>query len=138
MANNLSNYLEAALLNHHLGGSATLTKPATVYFALFTVTPSDSGGGTECVGTDYARVGLTNNSTNFPAASSSVITLSADVTFPTAGALGTAWGTIVAWGLFDASTSGNLLWWGPVATSKTVAVGDVVKFPSGSITFTLD
>lgn len=30
------------------------------------------------------------------------------ITFPAATA---SWGTVVAWGLYDASTSGNLLWW---------------------------
>lgn len=45
-------------------GSGT---PATLYAALFTVIPSGDGtGGTEFTGGTYARIGITNNSTNLP------------------------------------------------------------------------
>lgn len=44
--------------------------PATVYEALMTAMPTGAGGGTEfATSTAYARVGKTNNSMNFPAAS---------------------------------------------------------------------
>lgn len=48
-------------------GSGT---PATVYAALFVTIPNGDGtGGTEFTGGTYARIGITNNNTNFPAAS---------------------------------------------------------------------
>jgi len=49
MAGSKSNYLEDELLDHVLGG-ADWARPATVYIALYTVTPGDAGGGTEVTG----------------------------------------------------------------------------------------
>jgi hypothetical protein len=62
-----SEYLENAILDHVLGGP-DYTRPGTLYIALYTVAPTDAGGGTEVAGGSYARVAVTNNSTNFPAA----------------------------------------------------------------------
>lgn len=71
MAGSFSNFLEGSLLDH-VFGSVDYTPPVTFYVALFTVTPSDSGGGTEVSGGSYARVAMTNNPTNFPNASSGI------------------------------------------------------------------
>ncbi|MGB2469903.1 MAG: phage tail fiber protein, partial [Flavobacteriales bacterium] len=38
-----------------------------------------------------------------------------------------AWGTITHFGIFDASSSGNLLYHGALTASKTIATGDVLK-----------
>jgi len=44
-----SDYLEGKVLDHLLGRT-TYTAPATVYVALYTSAPTDSGGGTEVSG----------------------------------------------------------------------------------------
>lgn len=129
-----SNYLEDAILDHVLGGG-NYSRPANVYVALFTSAPSDSGGGTEVSGGSYARATVTNNSTNFPAASGGVKSNGTAITF--AQATG-AWGTIVAFAIFDALSSGNMLYWGALTASKTVANGDTPSFPVGSLVFTED
>ena len=51
-----SDYLEDKVLDHVFGGTA-YTAPATLYVALYTVAPDDTGGGTEVTttGTAYAR-----------------------------------------------------------------------------------
>ena len=49
-----SDYLEDKVLDHVFGGTS-YTAPGTLYVALFTAAPSDSGGGTECSGGSYAR-----------------------------------------------------------------------------------
>lgn len=134
MPGSLSNFLELEILDH-VFGAAAYTAPGTLYFALFTVAPSDSGGGTEVSGGSYARVGVTNNATNFPAASGGAKSNGTAITFPAATA---AWGTVVAMGVFDASSGGNLLAWATLATSKTVANGDTVSFPVGDFDVTLD
>ena len=54
MAGNLSDYLENKLIDHFLG-TTSYTMPTPVYVALYTVTPSDAGGGTEATGGSYAR-----------------------------------------------------------------------------------
>ena len=44
-----SDYLEDKVLDHVFGGNA-YTAPTTLYVALYTVAPSDTGGGTEVSG----------------------------------------------------------------------------------------
>jgi len=129
-----SDYLENKVLDFLLGG-VSYTPPATVYIALFTAAPTDAGGGTEVSGGGYARVAVTNNTTNFPAASNGSKSNGTTITFPTATA---DWGTVVAVGIFDAATNGNLLFWANLTTSKTIQNGDTAQFAAGSLTFTED
>lgn len=137
MAGSKSNYLEAKLLDHVLGNTA-YTAPSNVYVALYTATPSDSGGGTEVTGGSYARVALTNNTTNWPNASGTSPTAKSNgttITFPTATA---DWGTVTSFGIFDASTSGNLLYWSTLNANKVISNGDTATFTNGNITVTED
>jgi len=124
----LSNHLETALINATLRNTA-YTSPAAVYAALFTTDPTDAGSGTEATGGSYARTAIT-----FGSPSNGVTTNSADVTFPTCTV---AWGTITHMGIFDASTSGNLLYHTPLDASKTVGSGDIFKISSGNLSVTL-
>lgn len=101
-----SDYLESKVLDHLLGRT-TYTAPATVYVALYTTAPTDAGGGTEVSGGGYARKAVTNDATNWPAASGGSKANGTAIAFPEATA---NWGTVVAWGLFDASSDGNLLY----------------------------
>lgn len=126
----LTNYLENKVLDHSLG-KTSYTMPTT-YLALYTTAPTDSSAGTEVSGGSYARQAL---STALGAASGGSSTTSSDITFPTASA---SWGTVVAVGVCDASTAGNVLWYGTLDTSKAVGSGDVFKISSGQITFSLD
>jgi hypothetical protein len=123
-----SNYLENALINAVLRNTS-YTSPTTVYVALFTSDPTDAGSGTEVSGGSYARTSIT-----FGAPSNGVTTSNADCTFPQATA---SWGTVTHIGLYDASTSGNLLFHTPLDTSKTIDSGDIFKIASGSLTVTL-
>lgn len=128
-------YLENKLLDHVLGGG-DYSRPATVYVALYTATPSDSGGGTEVSGGSYARVAVTNNSTNWPAASGGSKSNGTAITFPTPSA---NWGTVTSFGILDAATSGNLLYWGALSASKTINNGDAApQFAAGALTITED
>lgn len=122
-----SNYLENVLLDHQLGGP-DYVRPATVYIALYTVAPTDAGGGTEVSGGNYSRVALTNDATNFPAASGGNKSNGTTIAFPVPSA---GWGVVTHFGIFDASSGGNLLRWGPLSISKTVDPGDLINFPPG-------
>lgn len=124
-----SDYLELEVLDHVFGG-ASYTAPATIYVALYTVAPDDTGGGTEVSGGSYARQSMA-----FGTAASGSISNSGSVEFPTATA---DYGTVVAMGLFDASSAGNLLAYGDLTTSKTVSNGDVFRFNASSVTISLD
>lgn len=133
MPGSKSDYLENKILDHVLGGG-DYTRPATVYVGLFTTAPSDTGGGTEVSGGSYARVAVTNNATNFPAASSGSKSNGTAITFPAATA---NWGTVVAFGIFDASSGGNLLYWGWLGSDSgkvfTAGTDDNVTIPGNGL-----
>lgn len=134
MAGNISNYAENKILEH-VTGVTTFTKPTNTYAALFTVAPTDSTAGTEVVaGNGYARQQIT-----WGTASNGSISNSAEIRFPTSPSNATAaWGTIVAVGIFDTSSAGNLLWYGNLSASVTVGNGDAFKIAAGGLTLSLD
>lgn len=136
MAGGKSDDLENKLLDHVLGGG-DYTRLSTVYVALYTATPNDAGGGTEVStsGTAYARVAVTNNATNFPAASSGVKANGTAITFAKATA---DWGTVVAWAIKSLSSGGVNLYWGPVNPNKVVSTDDTPSFAAGDLSITED
>tara|TARA_R100000908_G_scaffold57439_1_gene33231 strand:- start:780 stop:1172 length:393 start_codon:yes stop_codon:yes gene_type:complete len=125
-----SDYLEDKVLEHVFGGNA-YSAPSTLYVALYTVAPSDTGGGTEVSGGGYVRKTATFNvsGTNPTTASNT-----AAIEYPTATA---NYGTVVAVGIFDASSSGNLLAYANLTASKVVSTGDVFRFNTGDLDITL-
>jgi len=127
MAGNLSDYLENKLLDHFLG-TATYTKPTTVYVALYTVAPSDAGGGTQVTGGSYARQTAT-----FSAAASGTTSNTGNIDFA-----GMPAATTVAIGIFDALTAGNLLLWGTLTTNKTTDAGDTLRIATGDLDISID
>lgn len=142
----MSDYLENKLIDHCFRG-VSFTAPAALHVALYTVAPTDTGGGTEVTGGSYARVSVAPSTTNWAATNGAGTTTNPSsgtggttsnngvVTFatPTAG-----WGTVVAFGIFDASTAGNLLWYGTLTTSKTINTGDTVTFPAAALSVQID
>ena len=128
MPNNASDYLENRLVDHSLGTTA-FVKPTAVFIALFTVTPTDvAASGTEVTGGSYAR-----QAAAFAAAAGGSAALTAAVTFPSATA---DWGTVVAVGIFDAATVGNMLWWGPLTANRTVSLG--TTYTQSALTVAID
>jgi len=126
-----SDYLENKVLDHFLGTAST-SAPATVYLALFTTDPTDAGSGTEVStsGTAYSRQSIA-----FSSASSGSTSNSADVEF--SQATGSGFGTVTHFGIYDASTAGNLLFHGALTSSKTIDAGDVFKIASGNLSITV-
>lgn len=119
-----SDYLENAVINAVLNNTSLAV--TTPYVALYTAAPSDSGGGTEVTGGSYARV-----SASFSAASGGATSNDAAVTFPSPTA---NWGTVTHFGILDASTSGNLLYWGALGTSRNILNGDnAPAFAAGAL-----
>jgi hypothetical protein len=125
----MSDFLENALINATLRNT-TYTSPTNVYVGLFTTDPTDDGSGTEVSGGSYARVIAT-----FAAPSNGVSVTNADVQFAQATA---TWGTVTHFGIFDALTTGNLLYHGSLTASKTIETGDVFKITAGNLTVTLE
>jgi len=124
----ISNYLEDALINGTLRAT-TFTAPAAVYVSLHTADPTDAGTGTEVSGGSYIRQAAT-----FAAPSNGSSATDADVTFPQATG---NWGTIGWIGIWDADTSGNMLYHTALDTSKAIDTGDIFKIATGSLTVTL-
>jgi hypothetical protein len=134
-----SQYLENALLNW-VKGTTFPAAPATVYVALFTTAPTNDAGASavEVSGNAYARAAITTTTqwsaiSGAPAAAGQ-ISNSATVTFATPTG---SWGTIVAIGIYDALTVGNLLYWNTI-TSQAIASGVVASFAVGALVITDD
>lgn len=126
----LSDHAEKLLLDW-LMTTGSATRPTAWYVGLFTAAPSDSGGGTEVSGSGYAREAVTFAAASTPGGTTSN---TGDVSFTAAGG---NWGTITHIGIFDASTSGNLLWHGAMTASKVVNDGDTLQFSTGNIDLTI-
>lgn len=130
-----TDYLENEVLDHILGG-ADFVRPASVYIALSTTTPAENGSGfTEPAVGAYARVAVTNNATEWPAASSGSKANANAVQFPTATA---DWGLITHYGIYDAASSGNLLMVGEMSPAQQVYDGDIPVIRAGDIVVNLD
>ena len=125
-----SNFLETELLDHVFTNSA-YTAPSTLYLSLHTANPDEDGSGTEVStsGTAYARQEVTFT------VSGNTATTDAAVEFPTATA---NFGTVSHVAVWDASTSGNMLAYAALTTSKTIETGDVLRLPAGDLDITLD
>jgi hypothetical protein len=123
-----SNYLENKLVDHVFGPVA-YTAPSTIYLALFTSDPTDAGTGTELAGNNYSRKSVAFT------VSANTATNTSTVEFDAATG---SWGTITHVGLYDASTSGNLLAHAALSASKTIAATDVFRVPAGDLDISLD
>lgn len=128
----LSTYTENEILDHIVGKTA-FTMP-TVYVGLSTANPGESASGLAEPSTgSYARVATTG--ATWTAAASGSLSNAAEIAFPTATA---TWGTLTYFALFDALTSGNMLWYGALTQSRSIVSGDTAKFEIGGLVLTAD
>jgi len=126
----LSDFGEKLVLDF-LMTTGTATRPTAWFLGLYTAAPADSGGGTEVSGNGYARKAVTMAAATSPGGT----TTSTDA--QAFAASGGAWGTITHVGLFDASSSGNLIWHGAITTNRVVNDGDTLTFAIGDLDLTL-
>jgi hypothetical protein len=104
---------------------------ATAYIGLMTTAPAADGSGVvEPVGNAYARVAVTNNLTQWPAAVARVKTHANDIVFPQA--TGT-WGTITHVGVFDALSGGNLKIFDALTVARLINNTDQYRFLAGGV-----
>ena len=124
-----SNYLETEILDHVFAGAA-YTAPTTKYLALFTaLADGEAGSVTEVSGGGYARQTVAFTT------SGNTTSNNAAVEFPTATA---NYGTVTHVGVYDASSSGNLMAYAALSSNKTIETGDVFRVPSGDLDITLN
>jgi len=133
VAGSKTDALEQRILDHLFKGGATpaLTALATVYVALFSVVPTDAGGGTEIAGSGYVRVAVASAAWT---RTNSQMANNAEVAFPE---VVTSAYTVVGWAIFDAASAGNRLYWGD-CTSTVMSVGDVPRFAAGTLVINED
>ena len=122
-----TDYLELKTLDHNLG-TASFTSPTTVYIALLTASPTDTGSQSNEVG---GGVGYAREIITFDAAAAGVTQNVLLIQFDTP--TGAGWGTVTHWALVDALTSGNYLYWSAFDTARVIAAGDDVEIPIGAI-----
>lgn len=130
------------------GASAAAgTGPTNLYVGLYTANPTDVAGGTEVTGGSYARVTVASALANWAGTQAAASTVASSgtsgttsnngaITFPTPTA---NWGSVTGFGIFDASTAGNLLIWGALTTTKTVNNGDAAPaFSAAALSIQID
>lgn len=139
----MSDFLENKLIDQLFRGqSAPAT--TTLYVGLLTSAPSDTGGGTEVSGGSYARVAVSSSLANWAGTQSAGSSTASSgtggqtsnnnaITFPTPAA---TWGNVTHFGIYDAATGGNLLFWGALTIAKTINQSDTVTFPAASLAIT--
>jgi hypothetical protein len=125
-----------------LYGNTAVAPAATLYVGLSTTTPTDTGSNfTEPSGGSYARVAVTNNTTNWPGASTanpSVKSNGTEIEFPQATADWATGSNMTHWGVFEASTGGTPVDWAALTTPKPVLNGDTAKFEVGDLVTRLE
>lgn len=127
MADNIVDTEERRLLDDSL--------PNGTLISLWTVSPTDAGGGTEFVGNAYARQAMNLNAAATAAGVTTKTGPTADVLFPAAAPA--AQGTVVALGFHTAA--GVLRWVRPltVGEQRTVNIGDQYKISAAALSFGL-
>lgn len=129
-----SDYLENEVLDHVLGeGARNFTSPATLYVGLYT---SSAGLETNSPSAEVSTsaTGYARQTLDFNAASGGSATNNGIIQFPTATA---NWGTVTHMAILDASSGGNVLFYGALNATKTVQSGDVFQFSDENITISL-
>lgn len=136
---NMSDYLEVQLIDHTLRTS-TFSKPSGVWVCLLTTTPTDSNTGSTIVEPStggYARFSLgapADADWNRVSASTGIATNAAAWSWTASGG---NYGTITSIALVDASTAGNVLFWGALAANKTINDGDTFTVSIAGCSLTL-
>ena len=102
-------------------------KTDTPYLALFTSSPSASGGGTEVSGGSYSRQAIT-----YGTISSGSMSNTAAITFS-----GLPNATITHYAVINAATGGTMKGYGTLSSTAAVVSGDQVQFPIGAHTISV-
>ncbi len=131
---NISQYMQAEMLNWVLGG-AGVTQPTKWGVGISLGAPSSTSGSEVGTLSGYTRQSMAWGAAGTPAGSGTVTNASA-ITF---GPFLTAQSLsgLLIWDTMLSANSGNLLWYGTLATARTLGVGDSLVIASGSILVTL-
>lgn len=98
----------ANALLNHLCGKVAFAMPSSLWLGIFTDAPSAAGG---------------------------TVVNAEPIEFPVAGSGPTI---VTHWGLFTAATGGDLLEFGALTDSATIAAGVALRFPAGDLSREID
>lgn len=124
----MSDYLETTVLNYVLRNTADWA-PTAVYLALHTADPTDAGSGAEVSGGSYARQTCAFDAAHATNGNTANTDAESFTNMPAC--------TVTHIGVWDAASSGNLLFHTAVDTSKAVLAGDTISVAAGAVTITL-
>lgn len=132
-----SDDMEVSIINHFFRNSA-VSGPVTVYVALFSADPTDTGSfANEASGGSYARQALTLGA---PGSTSGQASNSVAVTFPTATADYFSGANVTHFAICDASSGAGtrgIMVSAALTTAKAVLNGQRATFDIGTITLTV-
>ena len=127
-----SNYLEDQI-TAWIAGTTFATAPTETFVQLYNGNPTDTGSSGTAL---YSRVSVASGAGSWTRGTGGNGTITNASAFTiTSSATATASATHVA--VWDASASGNLLFFGELTTAKTIASGDEVKFNASALTLTV-
>jgi len=132
-----TNYTEGEIVKH-IFRTGSFTKPTTIYVGLMSaVTDGEAGTVTELTGGSYARVAVAPGDANWaaPAGGNGTTSNVSTVTFPAATA---DWAAASHFGIWDASTAGNLLVYAALTAPRTITNGATASFAAGALTVQVD
>lgn len=129
---NISNFFSNAILAATFR-AGSYTFPSNVYLALYTSDPTAADTGQEVSAGAYDRKSIMFSDPAIEAGKMTIKNTEA-VQFEVATA---DWGTITHVGIRDAATGGNLLYFGVLASPRTILSGDRITFDEDSIVLTL-
>jgi len=125
-----SNYMEDAI-TAWINGTTFPSAPTNTYVQLYSQDPTDAGSAT---GALYTRV--TYAASGWTRGTGGAGTLSNTNAITMQSSAGSA-ATASHFAVFDAATSGNLLFYAALSASKSIAIGDEVKFNALQLTLTV-
>jgi hypothetical protein len=130
MAGGASTYVANLSLDNVLGNT---TFAANVYISLLSTLPAAGGAGlVEITAGGFGRVSVANNDTNWPDAENGIKRNAVAIEFGEATA---DLPSILGAAVYDASSGGNLLFWGPFSTPHTVLDEQTFTIPALGGTF---
>ena len=125
-----SNYMEDAI-TAWINETTFPSAPTNTYVQLYSQDPTDEGSAT---GALYTRISVASGGwTRGTGGAGTLSNTNAIIMQESAGSSATA----SHFAVFDAATDGNLLFYGALSASKSIGVGDEVKFNALQLTLTV-
>lgn len=128
---NISNYLRNKLLDKAISGT-DFVPAANLFIRAFSTILTADGAGTEITNAGYAPLEAPNNLTNFPA---SVAGAKSNALRLDGSAATENWANILAFGIFDAATGGNLYFYQNLNDPLVIESGQNFYFDASDVAF---